>query len=150
MLVVLRGVGGAAVPPVSASDPAAAGRLIIGDDEDVLATAYAFDAIVIEVGFVTGPLIGSLIIAVASPAAGARGDDRLRRRRARSCSPARRRRAPGAPSTATSHRRSALRAPGLRTLVLATLAVGVMFGSLEVGAAGIRGRPGQGPRGGAS
>ncbi len=131
VLVVLAAVGGAALPPVSALIRPLL-PVIIGDDEEALAGAYAFDAILIEVGFVTGPLIGSLIIAVASPAAGLGAMIGFVVAGAIVFS--------SAPASRTwrsdhgdEHRRSALRAPGLLTLVLAALAVGVMFGSLEVG-----------------
>src|SRR5262249_19117884 len=106
--------------------------LIIGDDAEALAGAYAFDAILIEVGFVTGPLVGSLIIVVASPAAALATMSGFVVAGALVFSSAPASRA-WRSDHGDEHRRSALRAPGLLTLVLAALAIGVMFGSLEVG-----------------
>ncbi len=131
VLVAFALVGGAAVPPVSALIRPLLPS-IIGDDDDALSGAYAFDAILIEVGFVTGPLIGSIVIATASPAAGLATMVGFVVAGALvfSSSPASR---AWRSDQVDGHRSSALRAPGLRTLVFAAVAVGVMFGSLEVG-----------------
>jgi MFS family permease len=131
VLVVLAAVGGAGVPPVSALIRPLFDDLI-GSDPDALAGAYALDAILIEVGFITGPLVGSLVIALFSTAAalatmigfvivGAL---------VFSSAPASRR---WRSAPHEGKRSSPLRAPGMRTLIAAASTVGVMFGSFEIG-----------------
>jgi MFS family permease len=130
VLVVCAAVGGGALPPVSVLVRPLLPTLT-GPDPQALNAAYALDAILIELGFITGPLVGSALIAVASPAAAlivmmgfvAAGAIVF------SSSPVSRgwraERGEGA-------RVGPLRAPGLRTLLVAALTVGVSFGSLEV------------------
>jgi MFS family permease len=130
VLVACAAVGGAFLPPVSALIrpllPA-----ITGADPRMLSASYAFDAILIEVGFISGPLIGATLISLASAAAAlatmvafvAIGAAVF------ASAPASRH---WRPDHSEGHRGSPLRAPGMRTLISAAFTVGVAFGSLEV------------------
>ena len=60
-------LAGAAVPPIGTSIRTLWASLI--PDAELRQSAFAIDAITLEVAFVTGPLLIALIIAVASPAA---------------------------------------------------------------------------------
>ena len=100
--------------------------------EDLAATAFAFEAIVQEVFFITGPLLVALLVAVASPQAAlafvavvtlgrharVRGHARRRGRRAGEAGPDR--------------LVGALASPGVRTLLVVSAAFGLAFGTLEV------------------
>jgi predicted MFS family arabinose efflux permease len=124
---------GAAFPPV-ASVLRARWPLLLADDPALIPTAYALDSVFLEVIFVTGPLLTTVIVATVGPEyalivsaacvlsgttmflAGLHG-------RAR----------PDAPEAGT--RRfglGALAAPGIRTIVLASVPVGFAFGTIEV------------------
>jgi MFS family permease len=129
LLVALAALQGGSIPPISASMRSLWARLV---PEESLETAYAFDAIQLELVFVVGPLIAAGLAATISPAVGmllctgfyllaavgfatapavreARRDGQVERTRA-----------------------GALRAPGMRTLVLAGAITAVSFGALEV------------------
>jgi MFS family permease len=129
LLVALAALQGGSIPPISASMRSLWARLVPAES---LETAYAFDAIQLELVFVVGPLIAAGLAATISPAAGmllctgfyllaalgfatapavrsARLDDQVERTRA-----------------------GALRAPGMRTLVLAGAITAISFGALEV------------------
>ena len=124
---------GAAIPPVS-SVLRSRWPLLLAGDPELVPAAYALDSVMIEIVFVTGPLLTTVIVAtvgaqyalVLSAAcvlggttmllAGLHGHTR-----------------PAAPEAGT--RRfglGALAAPGLRTLVFASLPVGFAFGAIEV------------------
>jgi MFS family permease len=60
-------VAGLAVPPLSQCMRGLWGSLL--DDEHSLQTAYALDAVVIEVAFITGPLLAAVAAASISPSA---------------------------------------------------------------------------------
>jgi MFS family permease len=130
VLVACAAAGGAFVPPVSALIRPLL-PLLTGPEPELLSAAYALDAIMIEVGFIAGPLIGAAVISVASPALAVAlmiafvAIGAL----AFASAPASRR---WRPDRSEGHRGSPLRAPGLRTLLAAALTVGVSFGSLEV------------------
>jgi MFS family permease len=124
---------GAAFPPV-ASVLRARWPLLLADEPALIPAAYALDSVFLEIIFVTGPLITTLIVATVGPEyalivsaacafsgtsmflAGLHGHAR-----------------PDAPEAGT--RRfglGALAAPGIRTIVLASLPVGFAFGTIEV------------------
>ncbi len=130
VLVALAFLGGAFLPPVSALIRPLL-PLITGSDPQMLSAAYAFDAIMIEVGFVTGPLIGATLISIASAAVALAAMVAFVGIGAVvfASAPASRQ---WRPHRGDGPRRSPLRAPGLRTLVAAAFTVGVSFGSLEV------------------
>jgi hypothetical protein len=124
---------GAAIPPVSSVLRSRWPYLLTGRPE-LLAGAFALDSVMIEIIFVTGPLLTTLVVATVGPQyalivsaacvlsgtslllaglAGKPGPDRAE---------------PGRPVFGLG----ALASPGLRTLVLASLPVGFTFGTLEV------------------
>jgi MFS family permease len=130
VLVASAALSGALTPPIS---PALRVLLrdVLEDEEGLLMVSYALDAILLELVFVLGPLLAAAIISVASPAAAVlagvacittgtlwfgllapakrwRGEERDR------------------------HPAGALASRGMRTLLFATLPLGVCLGALEV------------------
>jgi MFS family permease len=124
---------GGAIPPVS-SVLRSRWPLLLSERPELIPSAYALDSVLIELIFVVGPLLTTVIVATVGPEyalavsaacvlggtlmllAGLHGRGR-----------------PEAP--AAGSRRfglGALAAPGLRTLVLASLPVGFAFGTIEV------------------
>jgi predicted MFS family arabinose efflux permease len=124
---------GAAIPPVS-SVLRSRWPLLLADQLHLVPSAYALDSVLIEIIFVTGPLITTVIVATVGPEyalavsaacvlggtsmllAGLHGRDR-----------------PAGPEAGS--RRfglGALASPGLRTLVLVSLPVGFSLGTIEV------------------
>lgn len=120
-----------AIPPISACLRPLWPSLL-RDDDEMLTTAYAFDAILMESAFVIGPLLTGVLVALFSPqvplfaglamvvsgtlwfasssaSRGWRGDPRR-----------------------SSHLAGALLSPGLRTLLIGALGMGICFGTLEV------------------
>lgn len=129
LLVTLAALQGATIPPISASMRSLWARLV---PEETLESAYAFDAIQLELVFVIGPLIAAGLATALSPAVGlllcagfyvlAAGGF--------ATAPAARAAAPEEHVERT--RAGALRSPGMRTLVLAGSIMAISFGSLEV------------------
>ena len=129
LLVTLAALQGATIPPISASMRSLWARLV---PEETLESAYAFDAIQLELVFVVGPLIAAGLATALSPAVGlllcagfyvlAAGGF--------ATAPAARAAAPEEHVERT--RAGALRSPGMRTLVLAGSIMAISFGSLEV------------------
>jgi predicted MFS family arabinose efflux permease len=133
LLAALSLAAGASLPPVSSVLRSRWPYLLPGRPE-LLAGAFALDSVMIEVIFVTGPLVTTVVVATVGPQyalivsaasvllgtswmlAGLAGR-------------------PG-PEQAEAGRPAfglgALASPGLRTLVLASLPVGFTFGTLEV------------------
>ncbi len=129
-LAALAAAGGASTPPLSPVMrtlwPGLVGR-------DRLDTAFAYDALQLELFFITGPLLVVLIAGAASPAAavitgvvmqGAGALAFAGARATRRFSPARR------DGRAIA---GALAAPGMRLFVLALALAGVSIGALEIG-----------------
>jgi hypothetical protein len=133
VLAVAAFAAGAAIPPVS-SVLRSRWPLLLREQPELIPSAYALDSVLIELIFVVGPLLTTVIVATVGAQyalvvsagcvlggtsmllAGLDGRDR-----------------PEAP--AAGSRRfglGALAAPGLRTLVLASLPVGFAFGTVEV------------------
>jgi MFS family permease len=123
---------GASIPPVGSVVRPLLPRLL-GDEQNLLPTAYAVDGIAIEMVFITGPLLTAVIVSVASPAAALLV----------ACgfvvvgtlvlvtAPASRAWQP----TAGDHERhllGALASPGVRTIVAATAPIGFALGATEV------------------
>lgn len=132
VVVAAAAVAGCAMPPVS-SVMRTLWSGLLGRREDLVTTAFALDAVLVELVFVSGPLTVALLTALFAPAAALVlsagislvGTFVFATRpptRAREPSP----RAEGAGAF------GALRAPGLRTLVLGTLPLGFTLGSTEV------------------
>jgi predicted MFS family arabinose efflux permease len=59
---------GVAVPPIGASIRTLWSELV--HDPDLRHSAFALDAVTVEVAFIVGPLLAALVIGIASPAAG--------------------------------------------------------------------------------
>ncbi len=129
VLAALVATGGLAVPPVS---PALRGLwpALLRRPED-LRVALALDAMLLEAIFVLGPLLAAAVLALASPAAllvvstVTTGTGAL----AFALQPPTRT-AGGGPGGGTLV--GSLAAPGLRTMLLAAVAVGWCFGALEI------------------
>jgi predicted MFS family arabinose efflux permease len=126
-------VTGAAIPPVSSVLRSRWQYLLPGRPE-LLAGAFALDSVMIEVIFVTGPLITTVVVATVGPqyalvvsaACVLLGTSLMLT--GLSGRPGPERAEAGRPAFGLG----ALASPGLRTLVLASLPVGFTFGTLEV------------------
>jgi MFS family permease len=124
---------GTTLPPVS-SVLRSRWPLLLSETPELVPSAYALDSVMIEVIFVTGPLITTVIVATVGPEyalavsaaavltgttmllAGLHGRGR-----------------PGGPEEgARRFGLGALSAPGMRTLVLASLPVGFSLGTIQV------------------
>lgn len=141
LVVVLGKEGAGTVPLVAAAAVAGAGTPPVGSvlrqywpqlvDPAELQTAYAFDAVSVELIFVCGPLSAGLLAATAGPAigllvaaacgaAGAIAFDRLL------AVP------PGSDPDTERHWLGAMRSPTLAVLVLGGLPLGGCFGAIDV------------------
>ncbi len=125
---------GSAIPPVGAVLRALWPSLM-SDQPDLITTAYALDAVVIELAFTVGPLIVGLTAAIASPqlalllavflvVAGTAAFA--------ATAPVRAYDPAGDHGHDTGGRLGALRSPGVRTLVATTLPIGFCLGAAEV------------------
>lgn len=132
-LVTTSAITGMALPPVSSVLRALYPRLLAGHEE-LMQTAFALDSVLTEMIFVVGPLITAALVALIDPGAalvlsGAAvvvGTSSFL-----AALPERPARPPGA-REARPGPLGALRAPGIRTLVLSMLPVGFAFGAIEV------------------
>jgi len=106
---------------------------LLSDRPELLTTAFALDAAIVELSFVSGPLLTAAIVTVTSPAP-ALGLSALSSvvgtLALTSMPPSRAFRPAG--GDAPRHLLGALQSPGVRTLVAATLPVGFCFGAVEV------------------
>lgn len=134
---------GACLPPLSACVRALWPRLL---EPDLLATGYAFESIVTESAFLFGPLLAALISTTSPTAAlicsgllGGTGTAFFTL-----CLPARDR--PQLPPLRT--RAHVLSPPGVRTVVLTAVAIGMAFGAVEVGLPAFAEHYGDRPAGG--
>jgi MFS family permease len=132
VLVLVAVVAGLAIPPISATLRPLWGPML-RDEPDLLPTAYALDSVLIEFVFVFGPLITAAATALLSPAAalGVACALIVGGTIAFTASPPSRAWRPD-PVPGGHGALGALRSPGLRTLVAATLPVGFCFGAMEV------------------
>jgi MFS family permease len=120
--------GGVSAPLLSSMRPLWADLV---DDRDQLPSAYAIQAILLEVFFISGPLVAAALIAVGSPAAAvlALGACRLLGVLAFAATPASRGwRAP----PRDVGRAGALASAGMRALILVDVPFGALFGTLDV------------------
>jgi hypothetical protein len=126
-------LAGASLPPLS-SLLRSRWPGLLEDAPQLVKSAYALDSVLIQVIFVVGPLLTTAVVALSGPqyalavsaacvfagttllVAGLRGK------------PEPERTSPGSPALGLG----ALSAPGLRTLVLASLPVGFCFGTIQV------------------
>jgi MFS family permease len=135
LLVVLAAAAGAFLPPLGSISRSLWPRILRdgGEDPDLLATALALEGVLIELIFVTGPLLTALLAAIWDPAValalspvlllvGLTGFLAQPPVRTWMIS-----------DEAGDHGVwGALRSPGIRTLVLCTLPMGFCFGAMEV------------------
>ncbi len=127
-LVVAAAIAGAGTPPVGSVLRQHWPQLVAPRD---LETAYALDAVAIEVVFILGPLLAGILAATAGPAIGllvaaafgAAGTISFNRLLAVP---------PGEDPDAERHWLGAMRSPTLAVLVLAGLPLGGCFGALDV------------------
>ncbi len=138
-LLVVGLVAGACVPPTSAVLRTLWPGLLGDDRDELLPTAFALDSVIIELVFTIGPLVAAGVAAFASPHAalvlsavltvgGTAAFMALPPTRAAMPEPP----MPDGGEQRTRNRLGALAAPGLRTIVLATLPIGFTFGATEV------------------
>jgi MFS family permease len=132
VLAVVALGAGLAIPPISATMRPLWGPLL-SREPGLLPTAYALDSVLIELVFVIGPLLTALATALLSPAAalGLSAGLVVAGTLAFASSPPSRAWRPDASETGHGWM-GALRSPGLRTVVLATLPLGFCFGAMEV------------------
>ena len=131
-VVAASAFAGIAFPPIGSVMRPLWPRLL-ADRPELLTTAFALDAAIVELSFVGGPLITAGIVAVASPvpalvlsaASSVIGTVWLT-----SMPPSRDFRP--TPVIGEHHILGALSSPGVRTLVAATLPIGFCFGAVEV------------------
>jgi hypothetical protein len=132
--VLLAGFAGAVAPPVSSLLRALYPRMLRGRPE-LIHGAFALDSVLTELIFVAGPALAAAIAALASPAAalgvsagavslGTAAFLVVRRRGSEH--------AVRGDDVAPAGLLGALRAPGVRTLVVTMLPVGLAFGILEI------------------
>jgi MFS family permease len=124
---------GLSAPPVGACARTLLPGLV--DDAETVRVAYAVDATAVELTWVFGPPLALGIVAATSTGAAlaAAGAILLAGTAAFATDPASRRWRPS--EGERRPRGGSLTAPGIRTLVLALVAVGVVFGAAEVGVA---------------
>lgn len=130
VLVAIAAAAGALFPPLSACMRVLWPKLI--GDADLRESAFALDAIVVELSYVIGPLLIAVIVAVAKPAAGllAAGALSLLGTLAFAASQASR---GWSPTPLTAGRGGALTSAGLRTVIVTFGTTSVAFGVLDVG-----------------
>jgi MFS family permease len=129
LLVALSALQGATVPPISPRMRSLWARLM---PDDRLESAYALDAIQLELVFVLGPLIAAGLAGALTPAAGMLLCAVLYVGASLGFATAPAGRAAGLVEDVVRTRAGALASAGLRTLVLAAAVTAVAFGALEV------------------
>jgi MFS family permease len=129
LLVLLAVVQGGTVPPISVSMRSFWAMLV---PEERLDTAYAFDAIALEVVFIVGPLIAAGLATAWTPAAGMVLCALLYSGAAAGFAGAPAVRAWRPAEGAERSRAGALRSAGIRMLVISGAIAAISFGTLEV------------------
>jgi MFS family permease len=129
VLVALAAIYGATIPPISASMRSLWGLLV---PEERVESAYAFDAVQLEVVFIIGPLVAAGLATAYTPAVALFLCAGLYSVAATgfATAPAVRAALPDADALRT--RAGALGSPGIRTLVTAGTAAAISFGAIEV------------------
>jgi MFS family permease len=129
VLVALGALHGATIPPISASMRSLWARLV---PEETLESAFAFDAIQLELVFVVGPLIAAGLATAISAAAGMLLCTVFYLIAAVGFATAPVVRAGRVAEDVERTRAGALGSPGMRTLVLIGAITAISFGGLEV------------------
>lgn len=124
---------GMLLPPVSSVLRAIYARMLAGDAEAVRA-AFALDSVLTETIFIAGPLLIAALVALTGPAAALGVSAAAVLTGATLFLATWRRSEPdgGPRAVRSASRLGALRAPGIRTLLLSMLPAGFGFGALEV------------------
>ena len=120
---------GVTYPPLFAATRALLTRM--AGSEDLAATAFAFEAIVQEAFFITGPLLVALLVAVASPQAALAFVAVVTSVGTLSFAATSASRSASG-EAGPDHLMGALASPGVRTLLVVSAAFGLSFGTLEV------------------
>jgi MFS family permease len=131
LLAALAAIGGAAVPPLSACMRSQWAELF-AHDEASRASAYSFESVLTELIYIVGPALVSVIVALASSDIALLLAATLSLAGTVGFATTRRAREWRGAAAATHTRAGALAAPGMRTLLLAIVPTGVVFGALEV------------------
>jgi MFS family permease len=131
ILAALALVAGVAFPPTG-SVLRSRWPVLLGERSDLVTSAYAFDSVMIEAAFVTGPLLTALGVAFLGPEAmlGVSAGLMLAGTAMFVSALPRTRGAPREPARGLW---GALGSPGIRTVALASFPVGFCFGTIEVG-----------------
>jgi MFS family permease len=129
LLVALAALQGGTIPPISASMRSLWGRLV---PEERVESAYAFDAVQLELVFVIGPLIAAGLAATLTPAVGLFLCVGLYLLAATGFATAPTVRAALPEADAPRTRAGALGSPGIRTLAAVALLTAISFGAIEV------------------
>jgi MFS family permease len=129
VLVALAALHGATIPPISASMRSLWARLV---PEETLESAFAFDAVQLELVFVVGPLIAAGLATAISAAAGMLLCTGFYLVAAAGFATAPVVRAGRVDEDVERTRAGALQSPGMRTLVLIGAITAISFGALEV------------------
>jgi predicted MFS family arabinose efflux permease len=129
LLVVVAALQGGTIPPISASMRSLWGRLV---PEERVESAYAFDAIQLEVVFVVGPLVAAGLATALTPAVGLFLCPGLYLTAATGFATAPTVRAARPEEGARRTRAGALGSPGIRVLSALALLTAVSFGAIEV------------------
>ncbi len=129
LLVAFAALQGATIPPISASMRSLYGRLV---PEDRVESAYAFDAVQLELVFVGGPLVAAGLATALTPAVGLFlcAGFYLLAGTGFATAPAVRAALPEEGARPT--RAGALGSPGIRTLAAVALLTAISFGAIEV------------------
>ncbi|MEA2196642.1 MAG: hypothetical protein QOJ25_693 [Solirubrobacteraceae bacterium] len=130
LLTVLAAIAGGTLPPISAAMRSLWAFLI--SEPKRRESAFALEAVLTEVYFIVGPLLTALIVAVASPSAAIIASVILTLAATiafTTSPPSRRWRAP----EGTTHTLAGpLAGPGMRTMVISIVPMGLAFGTLEI------------------
>lgn len=130
LLTVIAAIGGGALPPLSASMRALWASLI--PEPTRLATAFALEAALSEVYFITGPLLTALIVALATPSAAVITSATLSLLATIAFATSQASRRWRAPPAGKRTLAGPLAGPGIRTLVVSIIPMGLAFGTFEV------------------
>ncbi len=131
VLIVLALLTGAALPPISSVIRTLLAARLSAED-DLESTAFALDAVVVEVVFVGGPALVALLNVILSPAAPLWLSAALVLTGTTAFVSRTTGTTPHVVGRNTAGRFGALAAPGLRTLVIGTVPIGMTLGATEV------------------
>ena len=133
VLVLLAALAGVAIPPLGSISRALWPRILKDEEPGLLATALALEGVLVEMIFVTGPLIVAVLAAIVDPAVALILSPILLLGGLVAYLMQPPVRTWIISTDAGSHGAwGALRSPGIRTLALTTLPMGFCFGAMEV------------------